>query len=141
MKQITQKLEAEMAKAVSLIISASEEATIEAVTEAFGLAHQQRRRGAVAREQRTGMQRTSMSPNRTNAEIRELEEGFFAAVMESPGESMNVLASHIGTKASQLRVAVVKLKRNGRIKTVGERQFTRYFPITRNSDNDTAVDE
>ena len=52
---------------------------------------------------------------------------------------MNELASRIGAEPSRLRIAAVKLKKNGRIKTVGKRQFTRYFPIAHDNDNVTVV--
>jgi len=138
MKQIAQKLEAEIAKAVSLIINASQQATVEALNEAFGIA-QQRNRKKVVRDRRAVGPRASTS-NRTATELKSLEEGFWGAVLESPGESMNALATRIRAKPRQLRVAVVNLKKNGRIKTVGERQFTRYFPIEADNESKVAVD-
>jgi len=52
------------------------------------------------------------------------------AVSAHPGESMRFLAEKLGERPSQLTAIVSRLKRANRIRTVGARQFTRYFPST-----------
>ncbi len=41
---------------------------------------------------------------------------------------MAELAAHLGATAAELAVPMSKLKRSGRVRRVGARQFTRYFP-------------
>lgn len=129
MKQIAQKLEAEIAKAVSLIITASHAAALEALDDAFGLGQQRRQRGPATAPRRLETQRASAAPRRSATEIQALEQKLLQAVWENPGEPMSILAPRVGATPSQLQVPVARLKANRKIKTVGERQFTRYFPI------------
>ena len=42
---------------------------------------------------------------------------------------MTTLARDMGDTPRALKVAVGRLKREGRIRSIGERQFTRYFPL------------
>ena len=67
---------------------------------------------------------------RSRAVIDQLCESFWTAVSAHPGESMKFLAEHVGERPSELSVVVSRLKRTDRIRTVGSRQFTRYFPAT-----------
>ena len=39
-----------------------------------------------------------------------------------------VLASQLGTTSQRLEVPVARLKRTGRVRSVGRRSHTRYFP-------------
>jgi len=43
---------------------------------------------------------------------------------------MATLAPQVGASPSALQVAVARLKRGNRVRAVGQRQFTRYFPMT-----------
>jgi hypothetical protein len=140
MKQIAQQLEAEMAKAVSLIISASHAAATDAVDEAFGLTQQRRQTKTKPGSNRSALERAPATPRRSAAEIKSLEENLLQTVSATPGESMNVLAPRVGATPSQLQVPIARLKNGGRIKTVGERQFTRYFPIECAMDGDETAD-
>ena len=45
-----------------------------------------------------------------------------------PGESMTVFAQEMGISARELQRPMSKLKAEGRIRRVGERNLTRYFP-------------
>ena len=67
---------------------------------------------------------------RSRAVIDQLCESFLTAVLAHPGESMKFLAERVGECPSQLSIVVSRLKRADRIRTVGSRQFTRYFPAT-----------
>lgn len=128
-----------MAKAVSAIVAASHAAAVEAINEAFGVEHQRDKRKAAADQRRRATPRAPSSPRRNGAEIEGLEEEFLQAVWATPGEAMSVLAPRVGASRSQLQVPVARLKASRRLKTVGERQFTRYFPIERGDDgNDKA---
>ena len=114
-----------MAKAVSLIVAASHAAAVEALNEAFG---SNKHRDETS-PRRRGTPCGASSQRRTGAEIAALEAKFFDAVLASPGEAMSVLAPRIGAPPSLLQVPLARLRSAGRLKTVGSRQFTRYFPI------------
>jgi hypothetical protein len=58
-----------------------------------------------------------------------LAERFYEILCEAPGETMVVLASKVGATPRALHLPVAKLKRTGRVRSVGERQRTRYFPM------------
>jgi hypothetical protein len=68
---------------------------------------------------------------RASAEIAVLGERFYTVVCAKPGESMTVLAATVGASARELHRSVSFLRRAGRVRTVGSRQFTRYFPMTK----------
>lgn len=141
MKLIAQKLEAEMAKAISLIVAASHAAAVEVLNEAFGLEEQRLKQKAESHRPESPTKRTQSTPRRSAAEIQALEERFFQAVWDGPGETMSVLAVRLDAKPAELQVPVARLKAHGRIKTVGERQFTRYFPIRGSDSGDGKADE
>ena len=134
MKHITQNLESELAKALSLIVAASHAAAREALDEAFGNTHGGRNRdGGGGQPHQRGTKSRSSSPRRSGAKIAELEGQFLGAVIAAPGEAMGVLAQRLGLSPQALQVPVARLKAAGRIKTVGSRQFTRYFPLERSN--------
>ncbi len=72
----------------------------------------------------------SASPRRLPAELKALGERFFSAVEVTPGETMTTLAAGLGLRPQELERPVLGLKREGRVKTVGERNRTRYFALT-----------
>lgn len=141
MKNITEKFEAEIAKAISLILAASQAAAVEALREAFAKAGSADVPTAAVAQRTPGTTRRSSSSRRNGAEIAALEERVFDAILATPGEPMSVLAPRVESTPSALQVPVARLKAAGRIKTVGARQFTRYFPIERSAvvEQDTAA--
>jgi hypothetical protein len=74
--------------------------------------------------------RAKPAPRRAVEEVAALGERFYAALCRSPGEPMTTLAPHVGASPRALQVAVARLKRAGRVRAVGQRQGTRYFPMT-----------
>ena len=46
-----------------------------------------------------------------------------------PGETMTVLAARVGGKSRALHRPMMHLKATGRVRSAGERNFTRYFPM------------
>ena len=95
-----------------------------AATSAVGGPPQQRTRVA------SKVARVKPAPRRAVEEVVALGEAFYAALRGSPGETMATLASQVGASPRALQVAVARLKRAGRVRAVGQRQFTRYFPMT-----------
>jgi hypothetical protein len=80
-----------------------------------------------------GRARASTAPRRSVEEVLALAEQFYAVLCRNPGETIATLAPQVGASPRALERAVARLKRAGRVRTVGERQFTRYFPMTTTS--------
>ena len=72
----------------------------------------------------------AIAPRRAAAELAVLGERFYAVLCRQPGETMTTLAAQAAASPQALQVAVARLKRAGRVRTVGQRQHTRYFPLT-----------
>jgi hypothetical protein len=70
-----------------------------------------------------------MGRRRAPAEIGQLGEQLFHAMCAKPGETMAVLAVDVGAHARQLNRPMAHLRRDGRVRSVGQRHLTRYFPI------------
>jgi hypothetical protein len=73
--------------------------------------------------------RSSTGKKRPSADIAALGERFYKAVCAKPGETMTVLAANVGASARELHRSVTLLKRAGRLRAVGSRSLTRYFPM------------
>jgi hypothetical protein len=57
-----------------------------------------------------------------------LGERLHEAVCAHPGETMSVLAPALGKTPRELSRPMMALKRTGRVRSVGQRDRTRYFP-------------
>jgi len=69
------------------------------------------------------------SRRRPSAELGALSERLYAATCNAPGETMMVLAPSVGCSARELQRPMALLKRAGRVRSVGQRQATRYYPM------------
>jgi uncharacterized protein (DUF2126 family) len=69
------------------------------------------------------------SKRRAPAEIAALGDQLYRAVCAKPGERMTVLAADVGASARELHKPMSVLKRDGRVRSVGQRDRTRYFPV------------
>lgn len=69
------------------------------------------------------------TPRRTPEDLAALGERLYAAVCAQPGETMTFLATQLGTTSRRLEGPVAQRKRAGRVRSVGERSHTRYFPL------------
>lgn len=107
-------------------LAASERAASGAIARAFGAAGGKRR--APAASPASGEARRRLS-----TEIAELGERFYRAVCARPGETMVVLAADIGSSPRQLNRSMTRLKTLGRVRSVGQRHLTRYFPLAAKS--------
>jgi len=87
---------------------------------------------ATARGRTTGSRAKARPPGRrrSSEEIGELAEQLFRAVSAQPGATMATLAAAVGVSAVALSRPVALLKRAGRVRSAGQRQATRYFPMT-----------
>ena len=73
------------------------------------------------------------SRRRGAEEIGDLGARLHKAVCANPGASMTTLARSIGKTPSELEQPAKLLKRTGKIRSVGERNATRYFPLASKS--------
>ena len=90
-------------------------------------------RAAMPRGRPKGQPRQRSSPSsptkrRTAAEVDELCAALWKVVRARPGESMAALAEEMDVPASTLRRPMNQLRSAGRVRTVGARHLTRYFP-------------
>ena len=70
---------------------------------------------------------------RASDEIRALSERFYEALCRTPGEKMEVLAPVVGASVRELNRPLLRLKQAGRVRSVGTRHATRYFPMARDA--------
>ena len=75
--------------------------------------------------------RSRVGARRTADEIGTLSERLYEAVCRMPGETMTVIAPTVGATARELNRPMLRLKHGGRVRSVGTRHGTRYFPMAR----------
>jgi len=68
-------------------------------------------------------------PRRTPAEIQALGERFYELLCTKPGAAMTVYSAELGVTPSELHRPVAMLKRAKLVRSVGERQAAKYFPL------------
>jgi hypothetical protein len=73
--------------------------------------------------------RTSTQRRRGAGEMSELQERLYQAVRANPGETITTIAAHVGQPPRALNRPMVHLKREGRVRSAGQRHLTRYFPM------------
>jgi hypothetical protein len=66
---------------------------------------------------------------RPSTEVAELATRLLDAVRACPGETMTVIAARVGLKPRALHRPMTHLKDAGQVRSAGERNFTRYFPM------------
>lgn len=112
-------LEAKVARVVREHLDQQQVAVKAALEQAFGLPVTPRGRP----------RRRASYVRRPSHEVGELAERLFQAVKACPGETMTVLAARVGGKPRALHRPMMHLKATGRVRSAGERNFTRYFPM------------
>jgi len=98
----------------------------EAVTRALSVSAAPRA-SAAPRPSRTAGRR------RAPAELSAPGERLYEAVCARPGETMAVLAPELGSSPRELHRPMAALKRAGRVRSVGQRHQTRYYPTVAGS--------
>lgn len=78
---------------------------------------------------RVARPRGKPAPKRAPEELVALGERFYAVLCQQPGETMTTLASQVGVAPRVLQVAVARLRRDGRVRAIGKRHQTRYYPM------------
>lgn len=125
-ESLEQKIEIAVARLVREHLAALEASAAAAVREGF------RRATRPTSNQRDGActaRRRSPSRRRPRAEVAELEERLYRAVCAHPGETMPVIARAVGATPRELNRPAIVLRREGRVRSVGQRGSTRYFPM------------
>ena len=123
---INQALGERIERLVQEHIAASRKSAQEAVERAFASAVGARPTPAPRQGARAPGGRTRRPP----AEVAALGARIYEAVCAKPGETMTVLAAHLGASARELHRPMTLLKRAGRVRSAGTRHLTRYFPTT-----------
>ncbi len=89
-------------------------------------------RSAAGRPTRSGKKAFSGPPTstsrRTAAELAEACDGLCEVVRAHPGASMVALAEKMGAEARTLQRPMARLRSTGRVRSVGQRHLTRYYP-------------
>ena len=106
-------------------IVASRRAAQQAVERAFASAAGKPARMRAPRPVRSA----GSSKRRAPGEIAALGERLYQAVCAKPGETMTVLMADVGGSARELQRPMALLKRAARVRSVGARHLTRYFPM------------
>ena len=122
----TQQLEREIEKLVREHLAACRKAVTAAVERAFSAAMSEP--APVKRPARTTSKKARS--RRSPEELAALTERLYAAVCATPGETRAVLAAQLEMPSRSLDLPATRLKRAGRVRTVGQRQNMRYFPMT-----------
>ena len=68
------------------------------------------------------------SARRSAEELAQLEEKLYELVCGSPGASMREFGDVIKVSVRDLNLPMAKLKSSGKVRSVGERTRTRYYP-------------
>ena len=73
--------------------------------------------------------RTTTGRRRASTEMSRLAERLYEAVCANPGETITVIAAHVSESPRALSRPMFHLKGAGRVRSAGQRSFTRYFPM------------
>jgi hypothetical protein len=131
-KSLEQKIESAVEQLVREHLAACEAAAAAAVRAAFGRASKSssksRRRKSPSKSSRRKSSR-AQAPRRSREELAALEERLYEAIRRHPGETMAVIAPAAEATARALNRPATTLRQQGRVRSVGRRQYTRYFPM------------
>ena len=117
-----ENLSEQIEKLVRAYIEATRREATEGLARAFLSASAPTRVSAAPRPKRaTGRRRASMELAALSARLHE-------AVVAQPGETMAVLAPGLGCSPRELQRPMAVLKQAGRVRSVGQRHQTRYYP-------------
>jgi hypothetical protein len=118
--KIPETLDAKIERLVHEHLVAQQAAAETAVERAFAL---------VTSEPRVTVRRRATFIRRAPTAVAQLAEQLFDAVQTCPGETMTVIAARVGEKPRALQRPMTHLKDAGRVRSAGERNYTRYFPM------------
>jgi hypothetical protein len=84
---------------------------------------------SAATRTRRGVAESGGARRRAPQEVSAIGERLYQAVCAKPGAAMTVLAADVGATPRDLNRPMMHLKRAGKIRSVGQRHLTRYFPL------------
>lgn len=123
LEQLTKRIE----QVIHEHMAQTQVAAMQAVVKAFAA---ERTAGTMLRAQPRS---AKASQRRASAEIAELSEKLYEAVCKLPGESMAVLAAHLNSSAAELQMPMRRLRNEDRVRSIGAKHQTRYFPLAESS--------
>tara|TARA_B100000965_G_scaffold180180_1_gene150327 strand:+ start:443 stop:838 length:396 start_codon:yes stop_codon:yes gene_type:complete len=124
-ESLAQKIETEVERLVREHLAVCEAAAETAVRSAF-----RRVSRTTSKPTRSEAKRPrTPSRRRSPEEIAALGERLYEAICRHPGETMAVIAPVVGASPGELRRPSVLLRREGRVRSVGQRHAMRYFPL------------
>lgn len=81
-----------------------------------------------SRSKKASAPSATRASRRTAAELDEICDGLCETVRTRPGATMAELAEQMGAQALRLQRPMARLKSTGRVRRVGQRHLTRYYP-------------
>jgi hypothetical protein len=107
-------------------IAASHRAATAALERAFaGATLEPTKAGGARRARAEGVS----ARRRASQEMSAVGVRLYQAVCAKPGAAMTVLAADVGATPRALNRPMMHLKRAGKVRSVGQRHLTRYFPL------------
>jgi hypothetical protein len=100
-----------------------------AIARAFAAAVPPHESARASTQKAAGRTRKQAAPRRAPEELVAMGERFYAVLCRLPGETMTTLAPKVGVTPQVLQVAVARLRRDGRVRAIGKRHQTRYYPM------------
>lgn len=126
MKNAEQLLVEQIEHLVRAHVEATQTSAAAALARAFGAAMSPR--GPARKASDRDPRQRSSAGRRSAAELFALSERLCEAVLAEPGETMTRLAPKVGATPRDLARPMAMLRRAGRVRSVGQRHQTRYFP-------------
>ena len=120
-------LQGEIEKLVRAHLTAQKAAATAAVERAFASATASKPKASAPASSRAWGRR------RPPTEVAGIAERLYKAVVAHPGETMAVIAADVGESALALSRPMHVLKNASRVRSAGQRQMTRYFPMSSKS--------
>lgn len=121
-KKTIEHLEQQIEQLVREHLAAQRAAATAAVERAFSSATAAPAKVSAPRQRAWGRRRPP-------TEVAGLAERLYEAVRANAGETMTIIAAHVGETPRALHRPMMNLKRAGRVRSAGQRNFARYFPM------------
>lgn len=123
-RELGEKIEKLVRELVDAHIEETRAAVVAAVTRAMGTSAKPMSARASSKKQT----RRRAGQRRRPEKLAELAESLYEQVCAKPGEGMVAFASELDATPRELQRPMLTLKRAGRVRSVGQRNRTRYFP-------------
>lgn len=121
-EELTKQIE----QLVAQYVAESRRAVRDAVERAFGTSPSSSRIGKTGASPKVS--RKACERRRQPEEVAQLGERLLELVRARPGESMVAFATELQLGVRELQRPMLQLKRDGRVRSVGQKQQMRYFP-------------